>query len=182
MIKERSLSVGKIYHRESNVPEVSPFHKKHWFLTNCYLETTNICHGYTQFPKSLKFVYRKFLTYNNIIRRDKKIIIFSEAYNGNLSWWRSAYHRCLISVFYWLQQNVSILFVHWRLLCDGAFIITKMQMSRASCKIRIFQSSVTFQSSVRASVSLIKISCSDTLLFSFESGIHEGGGASVQLI
>lgn len=28
MIKERSLSVGKIYHRESNVPEVSPFHIK----------------------------------------------------------------------------------------------------------------------------------------------------------
>lgn len=60
--------------------------------------------------------------------------------------------------------------------------LQKFKMSDASCKIRIFQSSVTLQSSVRASVSLIKISCSDTLPFSFESGINEGGGVSEQLI
>lgn len=35
MIKERSLSFGKIYHRETNVPESSTFHQtNNFFLQN----------------------------------------------------------------------------------------------------------------------------------------------------
>lgn len=64
MIKERSLSFGKIYHRESNVPELYPFHlkKKPTDLQIVFYETTNTCPGYTQVPKPLKFVLRKFFT------------------------------------------------------------------------------------------------------------------------
>lgn len=74
---------------------------------------------------------------------------------------------------------MSILFVHENYFTTGHFSLQKYRMSKASCtcRIEIFQPSVTsFQSSVRASVSLIKISCSDTLPLSNERGINESGG------
>lgn len=67
----------------------------------------------------------------------------------------------------------------------GHISLQKNRMSKASCtcRIGIFQPSVTsFQSSVRASVSLIKISCSDTLPLSNERRVVAQFGASFTIV
>lgn len=72
MIKERSLSVGKIYHRESNVPESSTFHQTNNFFYKMLSGNNKHMPGIHTVPETLKVCCRKFLSKNNIIRRDKK--------------------------------------------------------------------------------------------------------------
>lgn len=74
MIKERSLSFGKIYHRETNVSESSTFHQTNNFFLQNVIWKQQIKHmpGIHTVPETLKVCCRNFLSKNNIIRRDKK--------------------------------------------------------------------------------------------------------------